>query len=143
MIWLSFVTKKEMKSQCEFICSKFHDKNWQILALVMRNWWCFDENSKRLDWFDAVMIDFDPKTPQKPHDLGNFWKIVWKWFKIENNENIFCFHQNLQSILANSRPIPAFQLKLSRNNNYMKWNKQNINGEKSFNVKHAILIYCK
>ena len=30
------------------------------------------ENSIRLDLFDAVMIDFHPKSPQKSQDLGNF-----------------------------------------------------------------------
>ena len=35
------------------------------------------------------MIDFDPKTPQKPQDFGKFWKIVCKLFKIQISENIF------------------------------------------------------
>ena len=30
------------------------------------------------------MTDFDPKTPQKPQDLGKFWKIICKLFKIRS-----------------------------------------------------------
>ena len=52
-------------------------------------------NSKRFDLCDAVMIDFDPKTPQKPQDLGKFWKIVCKLFKIDVSENIFSLQHNL------------------------------------------------